>query len=343
MAKKYFYNKVHNTRKTVINIIIIGVCIIGVIICFLIVTNLDVKSNEKQNTYYLKPGVTIEVNEKYTNEIFLSKIEDNVDLDLIEVKYPSNFDITTPGNYDLILTINKKNYDMPMTIVDTTKPELVLKAHTIKDTESYSAKDFVTSCSDNSTKECNITFASGLDEDGNVLDYSSYKEAGTYSIKILATDESGNQNIQETALTIEGTTSKPPVDPEPEQPTVCKYGNGEYDTNEYILTSNITTNGCAISLDLYKDEKTMSELTQIMNSETIKVQKEIENLNLTGTLALSRKINVVLNTSSSGIVGYELIMTVTLTDTNNNVEKITEYKLNNDGSRVYLVNTYNLK
>ena len=39
MAKKFFYNRVYNTKRTIINLVIIGVCVIGVIICFIVTSN----------------------------------------------------------------------------------------------------------------------------------------------------------------------------------------------------------------------------------------------------------------------------------------------------------------
>ena len=44
MAKKFFYNRVYNTKRTIINLIIIGVCVIGVIICFVVTPNVDEES-----------------------------------------------------------------------------------------------------------------------------------------------------------------------------------------------------------------------------------------------------------------------------------------------------------
>ena len=64
-------------------------------------------------------------------------------------------------------------------------------------------------------------------------------------------------------------------------------------------------------------------------------------LNLTGTLALNRKVTAVINTSGSGIVGYELKMTVTITN-NGKSETIAEYKVNNAGKRVFITNPYKL-
>ena len=80
MAKKFFYNKVYNTRRTIINIVIIGICIIGIIVCFIITSNFQGEDHTTpEKTLNIKNEVTIEINQTYSKEIFFSKIE-NVDL-----------------------------------------------------------------------------------------------------------------------------------------------------------------------------------------------------------------------------------------------------------------------
>lgn len=342
MAKKFFYNRVYNTKRTIINLIIIGVCVIGVIICFVVTSNFQGENkNTPEGTLSLKKEVTIEVNEKYTNEIFFAKIE-NMDLDDIEVTYPEDFDTANIGEYEVTININNKNYTSTLKIVDTTKPELTIKEATITSGKSYSVKSFVDKCTDNSGKDCNIEFyQDGIDEDGNKIDYSKYNETGTYAIKVAATDESGNQTVEETKLNIVKTQDTTP-EPEVEKPTTsCKYGNSEYDTTNYLIAVDITNNKCALSLDLYKDTSTTKEINKLMETETTKIKKDVDALNLTGTLALNRKVTAVVNTSGDGIVGYELKMTVTLTN-NGKSTIVAEYKVNSKGKRVFITNPHKL-
>ena len=336
MAKKFFYNRVYNTKRTIINLVIIGVCIIGVIICFIITSNFQGENhNTPEGALSIKQETTIEVNEKYTNEIFFSKIE-NVDISNIDIEYPDNFNVSTPGEYQVKITINEKNYDSKLIVVDTTKPTLTVKNVTIEQNKTYSAKDFVDKCEDNSNVACKIEFYSGVDEDGKKVDYSSFKKEGTYAIKIAASDESGNQVVEETKLTI----GKKPS--EPEVPTInCKYGNNKYDTNNHLVAIDVTSNGCAVSLDLYKDESMTTEINKLMDSETIKIKKDVEALKLEGTLALNRKVTAVVNTSGDGIVGYELRMTVTISK-NDKSEVVADYRVNNKGKRSYITNPYKL-
>ena len=93
MAKKFFYDKVYNSRKMIINLVIVGFCIIGIIICFIITSNFKGRNLENPGgELNLKSNVTTEINEKLTTEMFFSKIE-NVDLSKIKITYPEDFEM----------------------------------------------------------------------------------------------------------------------------------------------------------------------------------------------------------------------------------------------------------
>lgn len=340
MAKKFFYNRVYNTKRTIINLVIIGICIIGVIVCFIITSNFQGENhNTPEGSLSIKREVTVEVNDTVKTEMFFSKVE-NTNLEKVKVVYPDNYNVSKPGKYEIILTIDGKDYNTTLNIVDTTKPVLTLKELTIKSNESYNVDDFVENCTDNSNENCIISFyTEGIDEDGKQINYSQYKKDGTYSIKISAKDNNGNQTVKETKLTIgnKNTTNE-------NKPTIinCKYGNSIYDTNNYLVAIDITTSGCAISLDLYKDAGMTTEINKLMNTESTRIKKDVDALNLNGTLALNRKVTAVINTTGDGIVGYELRMTVTMTN-NNKSETVVDYKVDNNGQRVFITNPYKLE
>lgn len=338
--KKFFYNKVYNTKRTIINAIIIGVCIIGVIVCFILVSSFDAEDHSvKTGNVIIKNDVIVEVNEKFENDIFFTKIE-NFDVKDAEISYSLDYDISKVGKYDVHIVINDKTYSTVINVVDTTIPELTLKTLEIAKNKTYTADDFVSECTDNSGKDCKISFyQNGVDENANKIDYSKYTDEGTYQIKILAEDESGNQTIKETTLKIgsgkqENTSQTVPS-------TTCKYGNNEYDSTNYLIAVDVTTNKCAISLDLYKDEDVTKDINKLMEAETTSIKKDVEALNLTGTLALNRKVTAVINTAGNGIVGYELKITVTITNGNKS-ETVADYKLDANGKRVFTTNPYNL-
>lgn len=336
MAKKFFYNRVYNTKRRIINLVIIGVCIIGVIICFIFTSNFQGENhNTPSGTLNIKKEVTIEVNEIFEKEIFFSKIE-NVDINDIKIIYPDNYDVSKIGNYDITIRVNNEDYTSKLYIVDTIKPVLVLKEVTINKGDNYTPKSFVENCTDNSNNNCIIDFYSGIDSDGNPSVYSNYKDEGIYAIKIAASDEAGNQIIEETKLTIKKYNNQVI-----ETPVVCKYGNNEYDKDKYLLTIDVTTNNCAVSLDLYKDPNITKELTNLMATERSRILKDISKLNLSGTAALNQNATVILNSAGDGIVGYELRITVSVT--NDNITKtVADYKLNKSGKRTFIENPYNL-
>lgn len=347
MAKKFFYNRVYNTKRNITNAIIIGACIIGVIICFIVVSSFDGENHSTNNgNLSIKNEVTVEVNQEFENDVFFSKIE-NVDVNDIKVNYSLDYDISKIGRYNVTLEIGGKEYSSVLNVVDTMKPELLLEDVEIKKDEKYSADDFVTSCSDNSKSDCVIYFSeNGIDEEGNSIDYSNYTEIGKYQIKITAEDEAGNQITKDATLTIKeneetGGGFEGNENPGEDEPIVCKYGDNSYDTENYLLAIDITANDCAISLDLYRDESMTIEINKLMDTETTRIRKDVEALNLTGTLALNRKVTAVINNSGSGIVGYELKMSVTITH-DGETKTVTEYKVDNEGKRVFIENPHNL-
>ena len=345
MAKKFFYNRVYNTKKMIINGIIIGISVIGIIVCFIVTSNFQGSGKkEPEGQLSIKKETTVEINEEIAKDVFFSKIE-NVNLDKIQINYPEGFENTKTGRYDIEIVVDGKKYNSTLVIVDTKKPELALKEITIKENASYTAQNFVDSCTDNSGEECKIAFyTEGVDEEGKAVAYDAYKKAGTYSIKIVASDTAGNQNVQETKLTIDKTATETPTVTPPsqeEKPVNCKYGNGEYDDSTYLLVVSITSNNCAVSLDLYKDATMTSDINKLMESETTRIKRDVEKTNPIGTIAINRKVNAIVNKTGNGIVGYELRIIVTVTK-NGESETIADFKINKDGKRVYTINVYNL-
>ncbi len=336
MAKKFFYNRVHNTKRTIINVSIIVFCVIGIIICFVITSNFQGENrNEPKGELSLNNETTIEVNESYSNDIFFSKIE-NVSLDDIEVIYPKGFDVSKVGEYELTIKVGDEERKTTLKIVDTIMPELTVKEYTIKENGNYKANDFVTSCSDNSNKNCHIAFVKdAVDQDGNKIDYTQYKKEGTYSIKISAKDDAGNENIKETKLIIGKVSTEQPE-------TECKYGNSEYDKDVYVLAVDKTSNGCAVSLDLYKDDNMTAEVDKIIDTESVRIKKDVNALKIDGMPALNIRRTAVLNSTGTGIVGYQIRITVSIKK-GEDVKTIVDYKMDSNGKRVFISNDYNLK
>lgn len=113
------------------------------------------------------------------------KTEANINEAFSCVKYKTNL----AGSFNVKITVEKKEYSTKLNVIDSEAPELVAKDFEIYEDEYYSVDDFVESCSDNSQKKCNISFLNT-----SLVDYSTYKEPGTYQIKLIATDNSDNKS-----------------------------------------------------------------------------------------------------------------------------------------------------
>ena len=78
---------------------------------------------------------------------------------------------------------------------DKEAPALELKDVTIEKGHTYSLYDFVSSCIDNKSDDCNLVFSSE--------EMTNFTEIGTYDITVKATDESGNETVKTAKLTIQ--------------------------------------------------------------------------------------------------------------------------------------------
>lgn len=331
MAKKFFNQKINNTKKTVTQIIIIVVCVIGVIICFLIASFFNNRASDDA-VIEIRESVAIEVNTDLPDKTLLFTKLENVKENSIKVSY-KDVDTSKVGEYTATVELYRKKYEVKILVVDTISPELTLKDITINQGDSYKASDFVENCNDNSN-DCNAEFYTlATDQDGNAIDYSNYTNAGTYKIQIIATDASNNMTIKDATLTIGTGGSNKPV--------ACKYGDSNYDKDKYVLATNVTNNGCAIDLNLYQDKNIIAPVESIMEQETDKLKKEFSKLNVEGSISLNRDAVAVMNTAGKGIVGYTIHMELSITK-DNKTEVVESYYLDANNKRVYSTNKYNL-
>lgn len=333
---KFFNQKVKKGRKKKNNPIqlyviltIVGILILIAIYAIISVSN---RNTHKGSVIKLRDKVTVEINNKnFDKTLFFAELE-NVKESDIKTNY-SKVDFTKIGTYTVKLVIYNKTYETKLEIVDTEAPVLKTKDFTIKKGDTYKAENFVSSCKDNSNKECNIEFYSlALTQDGSSLDYSKFTEEGTYQIQIVASDESNNKTTpMTTTLTIgKGSTTT----------QKCYYGPGEYDTSK-ILSVNVTDNGCALDLNLYNKEETLLPVKEAIENEETKLKNELGKINLgVKTVYINSEMDPILNLDGTGVVGYTVKMIVSVYNTNNEKEIIEEYYLNSNGSRDYIINKY---
>ena len=189
-------------------LIVIGILLL-ILIPVLLYTKLNnnyQKNHETKEEETLKEelkisdNITLEINSPMLtiDELFSDDIKESyvikyyLDGEEIEV---SSYDKV--GTYDIVATINDKDYKTSLTIQDTTKPNLKLKEVTIKEGETYKIEDFIDSCTDNSGYSCTYTYQNPED----------YSKEGTYDITIIAKDSSDNASDATTKLIIKKDSS----------------------------------------------------------------------------------------------------------------------------------------
>ncbi len=332
LARKFFNQKVQNTKKTVMQICIIAACIIGVLVCFLLAYYFNNKP-KKEAIINLRDSVAIEINSQLPDKTtFFTQLE-NVKESDIQISY-EKVNTKNIGEYPVSIRLYGKKYESKVIVLDSIAPDLDLKELKIEEGDSYTPQDFVNYCNDNSMQECSLEFYTlATDQDGNKIDYSKYKEVGSYKIEIIATDEANNSTIKETTLTIGNGEQKPPV---------CKYGSNEYDKDKYLLAVDVTENGCAIDAELYNDDIIYERVSTILDNDTNRLKNEFKKQNGSGNLILNQYPNAIRNKEGKGIVGYTIHMEVSL-EKNGEKEVIESYDLDINGKRIYTINKFNLE
>lgn len=230
-------------RRTIIIGIIAIILLIVLICCLGSCSNKKAKKNKNKisNEVAIRKTLQTQVNSALPETVTYFEKISKIDISTVTVTYPEDMPITynvdkcdeetklkvndildgtskesittyecaykmpsKVGEYDVTVTINKKDYSVKLKVTDDINPELLLKNVTIEAGTPYTINDFVESCTDNYDNECIINYYyNSYDNQENILDYSSYTEEGTYEIKIAATDTSGNITVPQTAtLTI---------------------------------------------------------------------------------------------------------------------------------------------
>lgn len=334
MAKKFFNQKIKKSKKTTMTkAIALSIIAILILIIVVVVIILNIQNRHNNAVVKMRDVVAVEVNSELPDKtLFFSELEHVKEKD-IKISY-KNVDIKELGKYTVDIKIYGKKYKGTLEVIDTESPELKLKNLSIPVGTKYKPEDFVESCTDNSEKECKISFYTlGMDQNGKNIDYSSFTAEGKYNIQIVATDAANNST---TAISTELTIGAA----EDIKPIKCKYGNNEYDTGMYNLAVDVSQNNCALDLNLYQDDNILAPVKRLINSEKEKLNKEFSKINLnTKDIYLNTNIGPVLNKSGSGIVGYTLFIEVSLKK-NGQAEIIESYYVNLDGSRNYTINKY---
>ena len=247
------------------------------------------------------------------------KIEYDV-TNLVDKKYNS------VGEYKVTITIKDKTYNSRIVVIDKEAPVFALKDVIINEGEFYAINDFISSCSDNSGKECAYDYENS--EQGKIT------VPGTYTISIIASDLSGNKAKAQTATL----TIKAKETPQKKTETTCKYGSGTY-TGGKVLMSNLRKNNCAIDPAYARTETYMSEPAKKAKEDEQKLYNQIKDLNTKVSVKFDLVVEYVFNDEHTGLIGVSSTIKATNNDTN---EVLVEYSINENGARVYKVNKLNI-
>lgn len=228
-GKKFFFNKTYIKKNRTVAIISVITVILLIVTTYFITSQFyseNIKSPQKIVETYEE--INVKLFDKLPYMISYFRKLENTKISDIKVTYPDNFtyseDTTNcseeqiktinaikngektdndvneafscvtyrtnlSGSFNVKITVEKNEYTTKLNVIDDEAPKLVAKDFEIYEDEYYSVDDFVESCTDNSKKECNISFLNT-----SLVNYSNYKEPGTYDIKLAATDNSGNKS-----------------------------------------------------------------------------------------------------------------------------------------------------
>ncbi len=181
-----------------------------------------------KNELVIEAGSSIPQIKDYFEEI------KNIDWDEIKITYPEEFEINynlatcteeevndiannedllekydcvkatlvTPASYGITINILENDYTINLKVVDTTGPQVKTNDLEIFVGDTYDIRDFVQSCNDTSYV-CKYEYVlDDKDENGNTIDYSAYKDEGTYDIKFNTIDAYGNVTSSKVKLSI---------------------------------------------------------------------------------------------------------------------------------------------
>lgn len=352
---KFFNGRVSTNRGSLIKYGIIGGSILIIIILFVIIGCNKDKDNSNANLE-LHKTIDIEINSDWPDKLdFFSKFE-NYNVDLVSLEFGDDFSTTEVGSYKVLVHISEdQSEEVTVNIKDTIAPVIVVHDYEIAKGETYEVQDFVESCFDNSEKDCLVAYdTTSLDQNGNLIDYSSFTEENTYTIKLIAKDETGNATeVQKVTLKIgEGTNPDDPV-----TPTDCSFGDLSVDETQYnypvaVIVGDEST-GCALNRDLWDNDISQVAVNDFYNQDYARLKTQMTTIletnfpNGAKIVAYPHYI-AILNKDLKGLVGYAIYVKVYVVDASSEGQVDAEsnlkiaYYLKSDKSRQYTVNSYNL-
>lgn len=339
---KLIFEKIKYYSKRLIPFILILAIILGLLFLIKSCSNSNKKSKNNSNsnevekinpkiidTIRIKIGEEVPTIDKFVRNY--SKVKTDRDQIIYEDANFTNKTYTQVGEYKVTIIINDTEYKARIIVRDEDAPALTLKGVTINEGSTYAITDFVESCTDNSNKACTYEYVDQA--------YGKYTSAGTYEIKIIASDTSGNKTeAKSSTLTIiakQTPTPKPTPKPTPQ---TCSYGKDTVRSGE-VVSYYVSSNGCAVNKEYAKTSKYIDTPKNMAFNDKKKLEDQMRAKNYQGSVKFDLSVTPVLNTTENGLVGYKVVIVGTETS-NNSV--IVKYAIRSNGTRAYEVNALNL-
>lgn len=177
-------------------------------------------------------------------------------------------DVLSVGEFKVTIVDdkNKRIYDSLLEVKDEEAPKLSLKNLSIEEGKSYKVDDFVLECTDNSTKECSLSFAE--ESMGKIA------SVGEHNITIIAKDASDNAVKVSTKLIVTKKEEVKVIVLEPVQKSSNKSVSKSTDTNVASKSEEVVKKGyTGKAIDL------KSEALELRKKEANNVNKVLENVN----------------------------------------------------------------
>lgn len=239
MKKRFIFDENYIKRyakKDHLKWLVIGFSALVLIIIIIIVILANKKPKNPIEpalvNYEVKKELVVESGSSLPSSIDYFDELENVDLDEIKITYPDEFELSydtslcsdeeieaiyedeepnfeeavcarpylkSPNTYGILVSLQEKEYTVTLKVVDTTPPLLTTKDYEMFVGEEYTIEDFVDVCYD-VTGTCEVNYyTEDIDSNGNPIDYSSFKEVGNYTVKLIATDNYENISAAQTA------------------------------------------------------------------------------------------------------------------------------------------------
>lgn len=277
-------------------------------------------------------SITLNLNEEVPTIDKFVKNYDRVKTETDIITYDENNLVNNKynvvGSYKVNITIDNKTYTSRIVVVDKEPPVFAVKDVTITEGEFYTINDFVTSCSDNSGKECAISYEKP--------EYGKATSPGTYTIAIIASDLSGNTaEVQRAKLVIKAKQTTPTPKPNTKN---CQYGSTSY-TSDHVITYSVIKNNCPVDGNYAKTDTYITTPFKTAQDDLEKLKKEIEAKNISMKIKFDLTVIPILNNEKTGLIGYAAYISGTNTATN---KVVVSYDINPNGTRKYTINELGL-